>query len=157
MRSAVIAAAFALAVGASATVNIEYRADGSIERITNGESDSPAPERARLAWAEDAHIHRLKRLTDKSRHRAKDHHDLDDVDRSMPDAFAHSKLRASRRSMHHRQLPRLLHLVLHLCDWRSAKRSMLHTRMKRIGASAAGLVPGTQGVVDGLRSVCGRR
>ncbi len=54
MRSTVIAAAFALAIGASATANIEYCPDGSIERITNGKSDSPAPERAKLAlWEEE--------------------------------------------------------------------------------------------------------
>ncbi|KAK4157797.1 hypothetical protein C8A00DRAFT_29182 [Chaetomidium leptoderma] len=47
MRSAVIAAALALAIGASATVRIEYGPDGSIKKISN--SDSPAPARARLA------------------------------------------------------------------------------------------------------------
>ncbi len=42
-----IAAVLALAIGASATVKIDYRPDGSIERIS--ESDAPAPARAKLA------------------------------------------------------------------------------------------------------------
>ena len=81
MRSTVIAAAFALAIGAAATVNIEYRPDGSIERITNsnptrqhqsvrswpcGRKKTAVAVKSR--WV-DADIGRLPCLTDKGWHR----------------------------------------------------------------------------------------
>ena len=53
MRSTVILAAFSLAIGASGAVRIAYRPDGSIERISSGNSDWPAPERAKLARGEE--------------------------------------------------------------------------------------------------------